>query len=206
MGKELNLTGQKFGKLTVLKLSYTKRYTYWKCLCDCGIEKIILGTRLTAGRTRSCGCLAKTNGIKHGMRHTRSYKSWQGMKSRCLNKSVSSYKDYGGRGIKICKKWMKFENFYKDMGNRPNGTSLDRINNNKGYYKKNCKWSTPEEQNINKRNNHCIYYKGRTMTISEWAKILNINPGTLHHRIFIYKWSIEKAFLTPIKRRTHILL
>ena len=134
------------------------------------------------------------NGYKdiHKMCGTKTYKSWVGMKQRCLNKNNSRYKDYGGRGIKICPEWLNFESFYKDMGERPENKTLDRIKNNLGYSKSNCKWSTPKEQCNNRKNNVFLTYKGKTQTITQWADELNIEYKTLFMRLK-RGWSVKRA-------------
>ncbi len=136
--------------------------------------------------------------IKHGYskrnkRHNLYY-VWAGMKQRCINKNHPRYKDYGGRGINICKQWNEFENFLKDMGESyKKGLTLDRINNNGDYCKSNCKWSTPLEQNNNSRKNKYFTYNGLTKTLYQWAKYLNVNRSTLAQRYYVYKWPIEKV-------------
>jgi len=153
MAKLINIIGMKFGKLTVEKIvGKTKtRDTLWKCNCDCGEQKIVCGGKLKSGHTKSCGCLknGNTNAVTHGKHSSRTYKSWNAMKNRCTNKNVTGYKYWGGRGITICDDWMKFENFYSDMGDRPLEKSLDRINNNGNYEPSNCRWATSKEQNNN---------------------------------------------------------
>ena len=149
-----NLTGLKFGRLTVLnKRIESKKNILWLCKCDCGTEKFIRLSHLPNGHSKSCGCwhLEIVKKIRHGMSNTRTFISWASMLSRCKNKNIPRYKDYGGRGIKVCKRWLKFENFYKDMKERPEGLSIDRKDNNKGYYKSNCRWATAKEQQNNKR-------------------------------------------------------
>ncbi len=147
--------GDKYNYLTAIKFSYRNRRSqqYWLFKCDCGKEKVICVGNVKNGHTKSCGCLLKRGNIIHGMHGTRVYHSWVTMKGRCLNPNNPRYKDYGGRGITVCNHWLKFENFYQDMGNRPVNKTLDRIKNNLGYYKKNCKWSTPKEQANNRRIN-----------------------------------------------------
>ena len=132
------------------------------------------------------------NGLKHGMRNTPTYNSWCGLKKRCLNPSHPAYHRYGGRGITICKRWLTFENFYADMGDRPRGMTLDRKNNNKGYCKSNCRWATREEQANNRKNGRLITYKSRTQTIAQWAKELNINYTTIWARLN-RGWKIKKS-------------
>jgi len=122
--------------------------------------------------------------LKHGYAGTTTYKSWQGMKSRCNDPNRQEYKHYGGRGIKICDRWEKdFVNFLADMGESPKGMTIERIDNDKGYYPGNCKWATRKEQGRNQRTNRMITYSGETRCLSEWSEFLDINPVTLHCRL-----------------------
>lgn len=163
----LNLMGKEFGKLIVLERIVKNKWNQflWLCQCDCGQKIIIRGSSLKDGNTKSCGCLQKEIVTRHG-HNTRIEKSkiyivWDHMVQRCINSNNKRYIDYGGRGIKVCKRWMKFENFLKDMGEAPEGLQLDRINNNKGYCKSNCQWSTREEQMRNTRKNHLETYNNK---------------------------------------------
>lgn len=153
----IDLTGQIFGYLKVIGFSHRHRNTYWKCLCDCGNNIVVRGSSLKNGHTKSCSCLRiernKEQKTKHGRYGSKEYITWSNMKKRCMNSKSPNYKDYGGRGIKICKRWEEFENFYVDMGDRPEGKSIDRIDNDGNYTPKNCKWSTHTEQMNNRRNN-----------------------------------------------------
>jgi len=188
--------GDKYNRLTAIKFSHRDKrgHQYWLFKCDCGNENVILVSNVKRGTTKACGCLLKT----HGMHGTKTYWSWAAMKDRCLNKNNPEYKHYGGRGIKVCNEWVKFENFYKDMGECPPNKTLDRIDNSKGYYKENCRWANLKEQNNNKRTNHLITYKGKTQTISQWARELNLGYKCLSHRIN-RGWKIERALTTKIK-------
>jgi len=133
------------------------------CICECGNRVKVTLNNLRKGHTKSCGCLAREEIIRrstvHGMYGTPAYKSWVGAKARCYNPRNKEYKNYGGRGIKFCERWEKFKNFLADMGQRPSGLTLDRINNDKGYSKKNCRWATRKEQANNRRNDNMIWNK-----------------------------------------------
>lgn len=209
----IDLTGQRFNKLLVLEYVYTKNgQVYWKCQCDCGNIKNITGSHLRTGHTKSCGCLQKEITIKrleqqtkHGLRHTRIYETWVNMKTRCLNKNNKNYSNYGGRGIKVCDKWkndfMSFYNWAMENGYRDDLT-IDRIDVNGNYEPNNCRWTTIEKQNNNRRNNYVVLYKGESKTLEEWSKILpiNISSSVLRYRI-VHNWDIEKAFTKPVDRR-----
>lgn len=147
--KKLELVGQRFGRLLVFKEEGRSKHgrILWKCLCSCGNSIVTSADNLRRGLTKSCGCLVK----KHEMSKTLTYKTWISMIQRCNNSNASGYLYYGGRGITVCDSWLKFENFFEDMGERPDGLTIERTNNNKGYCPNNCKWATHTEQNRNKR-------------------------------------------------------
>jgi len=154
MRKFIDLAGKKFGRLTVKEATNKRknRSVVWLCVCECG--NIYLGNSndLQKGHTKSCGCLKIAKATTHGKRYSSVYKSWAGMLQRCENKNNVAYQRYGGRGIAVCERWHVFEEFYKDMGDCPKGLSLERIENSKGYFPKNCCWATPKEQANNTRN------------------------------------------------------
>jgi len=160
----------------------------WVCKCDCGKEIIARGTNLRAKVTKSCGCYAKE--LKKLPKKEKpyskykAYKSWNSMKVRCLNKDNEHYKFYGARGIKICERWLNFKNFLEDMGERPEGKTLDRINVNGNYTKENCRWATPEEQSNNTRKNVKIMYDGKLKTFYELEKITGIKRKKLKNRYY----------------------
>lgn len=164
MAKYTDLTGRKFGRLTVIKRASPtgERNTKWHCICECGNSTISWAMGLRCGGTKSCGCLSAEKAsarihklisarTTHNMTHSGTYKSWQMMKARCSCPNYTQFKDYGGRGITVCDRWLKFENFLEDMGERPAGRTLDRINNDGNYEPSNCRWATRAEQNGNKR-------------------------------------------------------
>ncbi|MHC4453429.1 MAG: hypothetical protein ACYSWS_01875 [Planctomycetota bacterium] len=198
----IDLIGQKFGRLIVIrKMNNDLRGNHrWLCLCGCGIEKIIQGNNLNNGNTKSCGCLR----IKHGNskigKISRTYKSWQQMIQRCTNINISRYKDYGGRGIKVCKRWTRFMNFIEDMGERPPGMSIDRIHNDSGYFKGNCRWATSKQNSRNRRNNRLITHNGKTQCLSAWAEETGINANTIVWRLN-HNWLIEKALTITVNKK-----
>lgn len=177
----------------------------WLCECTCGTKKILPGSKVRNGEIKSCGCMKKElsgeKNRKHGMRKTRLYRIWQGIIQRTTNKNNSEYCDYGGRGIEVCTEWRSdFESFKKwsyENGYSDNLT-IDRIENEKGYSPENCRWITQKNNCRNKRNNHCLTYKGETKTIAEWAEITGIEKATLRNRIVKMKWSAEKALTTKV--------
>jgi hypothetical protein len=186
----ISLVGQKFGRLTVIKeAGKTKTgITKWLCLCDCGKEKVVIGTNIKRGLTTSCGCYSTESHTKHGLTGTPEYTSWQSMKDRCLNPESESYPGYGGRGIGVCDRWQGengFENFLADLGPRPEGTTLDRWPNNKdGHYEPgNCRWGTDYEQARNKRRNHWIEYKGERKVLADWAYFFGVRPCSIYSHI-----------------------
>jgi hypothetical protein len=137
---------------------------------------------------------------KHGKRNTPEYEAWQHMKSRCFNPKSRAYKDYGGRGISVCEKWLVFENFYQDMGKKPHPKlSLERVENDLGYFPGNCKWATASEQISNRRPRTSLVYKGHSKTIKQWAEYCGISKGTMRHRLTVLRWPPEKAIETPLK-------
>jgi hypothetical protein len=141
--------GLRFGRLVAVRYVHNERAgALWQCRCDCGQMTIALVSNLRHGRTKSCGC---RQGIRHGGWGSPEYWCWHAMLQRCNNPRNPGYKNYGDRGIKVCKRWHRFEHFYSDMGDRPAGLSIDRIDNDGDYKPSNCRWATQAQQHSNKR-------------------------------------------------------
>lgn len=196
MGKPLNdLTGFRFGSLTALRLGKKERPTtgaWWLCVCDCGTQKNIPATDMMQGKINSCGCeqakrIAKSN-LTHGMTKTRTYRLWQAMRNRCNRIN----QDYSCRGITYDKRWDDFANFLSDMGEAPDGMSLDRIDFNGNYNKANCRWATREQQANNTRANVFLEHNGKKQTVTQWARELNMKPDKLRSRLR-YGWTVQRA-------------
>lgn len=207
-----DITGQRYGRLVAVSPagSGSDKGMRWNCVCDCGMEKIILGKHLwrKTGNVVSCGCWnsekAKTQFKTHGKSGTRVYHSWCAMIDRCENENNERYKDYGGRGVVVCERWRSsFEDFYSDMGDPPPGCSIERIENDKGYEPGNCRWATAKEQGHNKRNNVYAELGGRRRLVRDWAADIGITYSTLVWRI--QAWGVERA-LTTVEPRTKVTL
>jgi len=196
-----------FGRLTVLKRTENNSWgaPRWVCICSCGTTKTIDGSSLRNGCTKSCGCLKREgNNLKHGenrvKKRTQAYRTWAAIHNRCTNTKYEKYSQWGGRGIKVCQRWSKFENFLKDMGDPPTRQhSIDRIDNNRGYSPSNCRWATPKEQGRNKRNNRLITFNGKTQCLSAWAEEYQIKSSIIADRLK-HGWDIEKALKTPPRK------
>lgn len=214
-GVRESLIGLSFGRLTVISRDEAKRgidpNSWWVCKCDCGTSKSIIGQQLKSGGTLSCGCYRKefaksrvdngTSAVKrtHGMTKTPEHRTWGSMIQRCENKKHQAFSNYGGRGIKVCQQWRdSFQQFFIDMGNRPKGTSLDRINVNGDYEPSNCRWATDIQQKNNRRDNRYIKWEGETYTLSNLAKKHGITYNILSKRLAA-GWDIENALTIPTK-------
>jgi len=197
-----DLTGQKFNQITVIRdsgLRSGSRSVKWECVCDCGKTLLVDGYILIALRQKSCGCAIKTvtkTSIHGHTRHgdaSKTYQCWANMKQRCLNPNHHKFKHYGARGITVCDEWSNsFVKFLEDMGEVPEGMTLERKDVNKGYSKENCCWATLKTQANNKTSNRILSFDGKSMTVSQWASHLNIRFATLRMRLH-RNWSLEKA-------------
>lgn len=187
----LNISGKRFGRLSVIEFSHTTNYgkSMWKCRCDCGREKIVMGSHLTSGATQSCGCLGKERrairSTTHGKHNSKIYGVWAGMKDRCNNPNNKHYNNYGRRGIAVCNEWLNSFQAFLDwaMANGySEGLTIERKDTNGNYCPENCKWASRVEQNRNKRNTIQAEISGNTKPLSEWAKESGIPYTTLYSR------------------------
>ena len=201
MGTFQDLTGQKFGRLTVLEY---KGNSKWLCKCDCGNIRIVRAYDMKIAKTISCGCYNKEHSKNlhtiHNCAKTKIYNTWCNMKSRCYNKNNERYKIYGARGITVCQEWLDdFINFYNwAMANGySDELSIDRIDVNGNYEPSNCRWANIELQSNNKRSNRFYTFNNETLTLKQWSIKLHINYFTLQKRLSVHKWDVERAFTTP---------
>jgi hypothetical protein len=188
--KVIDLKGKKFGKLTVIEqlLPKEKGYAKWICKCDCGGEKTVQSGHLKKGDVKSCGCANVTHGHTRGRIYTAEYNTWISMKDRCCNPKNKRYDRYGGRGITVSNEWLNnFDVFYKDMGDKPTPKhSIDRINNDKGYCKENCKWATDKEQARNQSSNVMVLNLNTGIffsSINETVEAHNLNKNVFNGKL-----------------------
>ena len=219
MSKFIDLTGQKFGRLTATKPDgYDKcGNRYWLCECECGNVKRVAAHHLKAGAISSCGCLRSetmaernrnsygSGSYKHGLSTTKEYKEWCNMRERCYNPRSSSFKNYGARGIGVYDEWKNdFQAFHDYVSKLPHygdpGYTLDRIDNDNDYMPENVRWADMITQANNRRNNVRLIYKEKSYTISELARTFGIKSDVLRSRLR-YGWSVEDAVTTPIRHR-----
>lgn len=209
-----NLSGVRFGRLTAVEdTGRCVRGRIWRCVCDCGTEKLVVSQALRSGHTKSCGCLqpdaARESGVKrrthgHTTRESKDsaseYFIWSSMKARCANPKNASYKRYGARGIDVCDRWLSsYEDFFNDMGARPSKEhSLDRIDTNKGYFPENCRWADKFQQAETRTNVRRIDVSGRVMTAAAWSREYGVPAMAIRNRIDA-GWSAEDAVMKPIR-------
>lgn len=202
MPKALCLTGQRFGRLLVLeRVPSGMRGVRWRCACDCGGQAIAMTSNLRRGNTTSCGCRQRevtvTRCTTHGCRKTAEYSAWSHMLRRCADDRHDHWKYYGGRGIGVCERWLRFQNFLADMGPKPSPLhSLDRIDGNSGYEPDNCRWATLKQQARNRRSNLILSCDGATATLADWADMVGVRSGTIRQRLK-RSWSIHDALTIP---------
>lgn len=201
----MNRVGKKLGRLSIISYvpsSENKGRAGYLCVCDCG-NKLTMRVSVVSKGAQSCGCKRNEDSSKrlktHGLSKTLTWISWRQMTSRCCNGNSTGYERYGGRGIVVCKRWKSFENFLRDMGNRPNmHYTLERNDTNGNYCKSNCRWATYKEQANNRTNAIKITWKGKTKTLSEWAEEIGIKYTTLHYRISVM--GVDRALSTCVRK------
>lgn len=211
-----SLIGERFGRLTVISTDSDvfNATTKWNCICDCGNSTQSLTHNLLRGSAKSCGCLRRERAseysksqIKHGGTKTRLYRIWHSMKCRCYYEGDKCYNAYGAKGIKVCIEWLEsfavFRNWALANGYAENLT-IDRIDVNGDYTPENCRWATNAEQANNRTDTVFLTYKGTTKPLTEWANEMGIDRGVLYARIKHYGWPVEKALLTPLRKRTSV--
>lgn len=199
--------GTRMQDFVFIRYTPTRHGSAWgvfRCV-RCGEERERTVSHVRTGYVKSCHCTNKTRAIRHGHAstgaETTTYQAWASMKKRCLNPTHASFSDYGGRGITVCSRWLEsFENFLADMGECPDGLSLERGDNDKGYSQENCRWATLMEQNSNRRSNTWITFNGKTLTVTQWARELGMKKNTLIER-FRRGQSAESALTTPVQKR-----
>lgn len=210
MSKIIDLKGQKFNRLLVIEPTRLKNGKFaWKCVCDCGNTIVTQGAHLKSGKTKSCGCYKNESFIHrntiHGLSRTKLNSVLYGIKSRCENPNNIGYKNYGGRGISVCDEWkgnnglLNFYNWAINNGYKE-GLQIDRINNDGNYEPSNCRWITPRENLLNKRNTIFCEYNGENVSLKELSMKFGIPYKRLRSRIIDFNWDVEKAIFTPIKK------
>ena len=210
MGKLINITNKRFGRLTALERLPTSKdgHAMWRCVCDCGNEVSVVGKSLRSGHTVSCGCYQKDATSrarkKHGKSRSKIYTVWCDMKDRCYNEQNKQYADYGGRGITVCERWKNdFRSFFEDVSELPNfgldGYTINRKNNDGNYEPDNIEWASRIKQNNNTRRNRLIAYNGETHTLAEWSRIVGVDRMTITDRLK-RGWSVEKALTTTVPK------
>lgn len=202
----VDLSGQKFGRLTVIGRAQNKgNKTMWLCKCDCGNETVVAGGNLKNSHTQSCGCFGDESRVEthttHGMSETKLYSTWLSRKRRCFSPEYPAYHNYGGRGISMCDEWKNdFGAFYRDVSKLPHfeeeGYSLERIDNDGDYEPSNCKWATHKEQANNRRSNILITYNNKKQTLKQWTDELGLDYKKIRRRITALHWTAERAFNT----------
>lgn len=192
------MTGQRFGKLLVLKTLPAGRCV---CLCDCGTEKTFNSASVRYGRSQTCGCSIRIHGQSSGARgRTATYRTWTRLRERCHNPNTDSFERYGGRGISVCSRWNSFANFLADMGEQPDGCSIDRIDVDGDYEPSNCRWATDKEQARNRSTNVLLEFDGRTQCVRAWEDEMGYPERLIKNRLAT-GWTVERAISQPVTRR-----
>lgn len=207
--KPQDISGQRFFRLIAVDFSHRNKHgqAMWTCLCDCGQIKVIGANALRSGATKSCGCYnrerAAETATTHGMSKHSAFKTWEGMMRRCYNENDKDYPRYGGRGITVCGSWHDVAKFIEDMGEKPDGKTLDRRNNNLDYNKRNCRWGTPLTQGGNKANNNSATIDGVKYHLAGAARAFGITESTLRNRMNA-GYTMEQAVKMPVRNKRQI--
>lgn len=198
----IDLTNRDFERLTVIEYYGVRpgrpAAHYWRCRCSCGGETVVRTCNLTNKTVRSCGCLAAeetrkrstTHGQAVGGSRTREYRAWAAMKERCGNPTTKAYPKFGGRGVKVCRRWLRFENFLADMGPCPPNHALDRRDDSRGYTKSNCRWATAKEKGRSMRSNRFLTFRGETLCLTDWAERAGLSLPAFRYRLS-KNWPLE---------------
>lgn len=215
------MSGLSFGRLTISRRAPDIRgVAAWWCTCECGITRAYTGCAIRRGRTKICECIVpkqrRANAAAPRNRHRATWISWECMLNRCYRVDGPDYHRYGARGIRVCEAWRvpvaaggglllashkdRFLQFLSDMGERPQGMTLDRVDNMADYAKANCRWADPMQQGRNKRNNRLLTHDGQTLTVSQWAEMTGIGVYALHSRLW-KGWPVERALTAPVRAR-----
>lgn len=203
-----DITGETFGVLSVVSRmteNDASGSARWLCLCECGEVRVIAGTGLRAGRHKSCGCksprFVSSRTKLRGIAGTPTYNSWAGMLHRCSSAAKGKERrNYFEKGVRVCDRWHDFANFIADMGERPAGTSIDRIDGSRGYSPDNCRWATSKQQANNTAANHLVTLRGKTQTVAQWAEEVGVKQNTLLYRLrrgTPPEKALSKKYLTP---------
>lgn len=202
--KLIDRTGEKYGRLVVVERAARSANpkdanARWLCKCECGKSTVAYGNDLKRGKVVSCGCWNAEKRVTHGMSRTHVNSVWRMMLDRCKNPNNRAYANYGGRGIQVCDRWNDFVTFYTDMGHRPDGYQIDRIDNDGNYEPGNCRWSTPKQQQNNKRDTRILEFNGKIQSLGYWSEETGIKWETLRSRLR-YGWDAERTLTTPVKK------
>lgn len=204
MSARIDLSGQKFGKLTAVKsVGIRSRSILWECQCECGKTKLVTCTRLRSGTAKSCGCesLASHRHRTHGCTGTATYRAWTNIKKRCYNPKWPAWHRYGGRGISMCERWNNsYAAFLADMGECPKGLGIDRTDNDGNYEPGNCEWVTQSRNCRNRNNSGFLTFNGQRKSAMDWAEEVGISSKNITRRI-VWGWSVERALTEPVKKR-----
>lgn len=206
MSKRLDMLGMKIGRLTVVEFAGIQNsLVMWKCKCECGNEIIRSGSVLKRHRVNSCGCLQKDSTVarcwKHGKTRDKTWKCWQNILFRCNNPKCKGFHNYGGRGITVCERWNSFDNFLSDMGDCPEGLTIERKDTNGNYCPENCIWADCITQQNNRRDNFIINFNGQEYTAAELGRKFNMNGCLISQRIR-KGWDINDAINTPVRHKS----